>query len=79
MMNSSRTLAKIGAKRSLAEFCGSAQAAHGFQLVRSPFRLNIFGDNLINSLCVGRDRKKRHGRKQRKEKTDYPRELHKRS
>src|SRR5437899_2428062 len=49
-------LPKIGAKRSLAEFRRSAQAAHGFQLVRSSFRLNVFGDYFINSLRVGRDK-----------------------
>jgi hypothetical protein len=45
-------LPKIGAKRSLAKFCSRSQAAHGFQLLRSAMRLNIFCDDFINGLCV---------------------------
>ena len=42
-------------------------------------RLNILGDDLVNGLCAGSERKEYDGRQYRKEKTDHPGELHKRS
>src|SRR6267378_7809927 len=68
-------LAKFRAKGTLAELCAGADAAHGLQLVESAMRLNILGDDLINSLCAGGNGKEHDGRRYGKKKTDNPGEL----
>src|SRR6266568_2382865 len=54
-------LAEFRAKRALADLCRGADAAHGFQLLQSAMRLNIFRDHFVRSLCAGTERKERDG------------------
>ena len=72
-------LTKLGAKGSLAELRCDAHGAHRFQFVGSAFRLDILGDNLINGLRAGGERKESDRRGHYEEKTEDACDLPKRS
>ena len=59
-------LEKPGAERTLAEFSGHSNGAHGLQFFQAAMGLNIFGDDFIHGLG-GRTRRTEHRGEQSEE------------